>query len=78
MLENGTGPFTPWSNFNGEAYFDYVVSDGQGGESNTRATIVYAAVNDNPEANDDFYTRPDLAFLRGPEDARSKSRSASC
>ena len=68
MLENGTVLFTPWSNFNGEAYFDYVVSDGQGGESNTRATIVYAAVNDNPEANDDSYTRPDLAFLRGPED----------
>ena len=69
MLENDTVLFTPWSNFNGEAYFDYVVSDGQGGESSARATIVYAAVNDRPEArDDDDYTRADLAFLRGPED----------
>jgi len=40
--------FTPSTNFNGNAAFDYVVSDGNGGSDTGRATVAVAAVPDAP------------------------------
>jgi Cadherin-like domain/Bacterial cadherin-like domain/RTX calcium-binding nonapeptide repeat (4 copies)/Bacterial Ig domain len=45
---DGTVTFTPNSNFNGNAVFDYTVSDGQGGSDIGRATVAVAAVPDAP------------------------------
>ena len=38
LLDNGTVLFTPASDFNGEAWFDYRVDDGHGGSTWARAT----------------------------------------
>ena len=55
LLENQTILFTPTPNFNGDAWFDYQISDGQGGASLARATLVYQPVNDRPVTqNDEF------------------------
>ncbi|KMO11849.1 tandem-95 repeat protein, partial [Methylobacterium platani] len=68
LLENGTVLFTPWTDFNGEAAFDYRVEDGHGGASWARATLVYQAVNDLPVAADDSYEDRAFPILRGRED----------
>jgi len=68
LLANATVLFTPNANFNGEAWFDYQVDDGQGGTAWARATIVYQPVNDRPNAANDSYDSPGLGYLRGPED----------
>jgi hypothetical protein len=51
ILENGVVTFTPFANFNGEASFDYTISDGHGGVATARTQISVAAVNDGPVAN---------------------------
>lgn len=66
LLQNETVLFTPAGDFNGEAGFDYTVDDGHGGTATARATLVFAAVNDNPAPGNDSYTK--LAALRGLED----------
>jgi hypothetical protein len=48
LNENGSVTFTPDADYNGEASFDYAVSDGCGGTANATATINLAAVNDTP------------------------------
>jgi hypothetical protein len=68
LLENNTVLFEPSANFNGEAWFNYRISDGHGGSDWARATIVYQAVNDRPIARDDHYSDADFPFLRGLED----------
>ncbi|MGB3165783.1 MAG: calcium-binding protein, partial [Alteraurantiacibacter sp.] len=69
LLDNQTVLFTPKSNFNGDASFEYLVSDGQGGFAWAKATLAYQAVNDNPVARDDSYRSDQFAYiLRGPED----------
>ncbi|MCV0425006.1 MAG: tandem-95 repeat protein, partial [Roseibium sp.] len=68
LLDNGTVLFEPSSNFNGDAGFDYVVDDGQGGVAEARATIQYDPVNDRPVARNDHYSSNSLAFLSGLED----------
>ncbi|WP_244651328.1 tandem-95 repeat protein [Rhizobium sp. CFBP 8762] len=68
LLENGTVLFTPYKDFFGEAWFDYIVDDGHGGTSEARATLVYQPVNDLPKANDDSYYDKTLPMLRGKED----------
>ncbi|TFI56741.1 tandem-95 repeat protein, partial [Sphingomonas parva] len=68
LLENQTVLFEPFADFNGEAWFDYQVSDGHGGVSWSRATIVYQAVNDRPVSRDDHYNNPAFYFLKGRED----------
>jgi|GEM_PF-2436836 len=68
LLDNGTVLFEPYANFNGNAGFDYVVDDGEGGVSEARATIHYQAVNDRPVARDDHYSSSSLSFLSGLED----------
>ena len=55
LLENGTILFTPNQNFDGTAFFSYVVDDGQGAVSSGRVTIQMEPVNDNPIAQDDRY-----------------------
>ena len=68
LLENGTVLFTPFTDFNGDAWFEYQVDDGQGGTAWARATLVYQPVNDLPVARDDKYTSQALPMLRGFED----------
>lgn len=68
LLENGTILFTPHANFNGDAGFDYRVSDGQGGFDTARATIRYTPVNDRPEGGDDKYDFEKRQWLIGNED----------
>ncbi len=67
---NQTILFTPKPNFNGDANFTYVVTDGQGATSEATATIRYQAVNDIPDARDDEYgdVGTGYSFLRGYED----------
>jgi hypothetical protein len=45
---NGNVVFTPDANFNGEATFDYSISDGNGGTSTSTVTVDVVAVNDAP------------------------------
>ncbi len=45
---DGTVTFTPDADYNGDAAFDYVVSDGNGETDTGRATVSIAAVNDAP------------------------------
>ncbi|MEP7348493.1 MAG: tandem-95 repeat protein [Sphingorhabdus sp.] len=45
---NGNVRFRPDANFNGLAGFDYLVSDGNGGQTTGRLTINFAAINDQP------------------------------
>ena len=68
LLDNGTILFEPFANFNGDAWFEYRIDDGQGGTDWARATLAYQAVNDRPEARDDSYTDDELPVLRGFED----------
>ena len=68
LLDNQTVLFTPKANFNGEASFEYLANDGQGGFAWAKATVLYQAVNDNPVARNDSYRSDSLYFLRGPED----------
>jgi VCBS repeat-containing protein len=67
LLVNDTVLFTPSPDFNGEAWFDYTVTDDQGAFSTARATIVYQPVNDNPIAEADGYGDQNLYFLNGFE-----------
>ncbi len=68
LLENNTVLFTPSANFNGNAWFDYTVDDGQGGVGTARATVVYQPVNDRPVTRDDHYNNTTLYMLKGLED----------
>jgi len=68
LLENATVLFEPNANFNGDAWFDYQISDGHGGTAWARATIAYVPVNDRPTARDDSYDDPAFYFLKGLED----------
>jgi len=49
---DGTLNFAPMENFNGNATFEYTVSDGQGGKATATVTISVAPVNDPPVAQD--------------------------
>jgi Ca2+-binding RTX toxin-like protein len=68
LLENNTVLFEPNADFNGDAWFEYQITDDQSGFSWARATIVYAPVNDRPVTRDDHYGHPSLYFLKGLED----------
>jgi Ca2+-binding RTX toxin-like protein len=68
LLDNKTILFTPSANFNGDAWFDYIVDDGQGGVSTARATVVYQPVNDRPVTGNDHYNNTNLYMLKGQED----------
>ncbi len=48
--------FTPAPNFNGQATFTYVVSDGRGGTDTGMVTVNVTPVNDPPDAVDDVRT----------------------
>ena len=61
---NGDVVFTPDADFAGEASFEYVISDGHGGETTARATVSVAGVNDAPEAADDLATVAEDGVLR--------------
>ncbi len=45
---DGNVVFTPEANYNGEASFEYTVSDGQGGEDTATASLNVSSVNDLP------------------------------
>ncbi|MEQ1612320.1 MAG: tandem-95 repeat protein, partial [Hyphomicrobiaceae bacterium] len=68
LLPNDTVLFEPNSNFNGDAWFDYTITDDQGGFSTARATIVYQPVNDEPMARSDHYADENFYVLNGIED----------
>ncbi len=48
VLSNGVITFTPEANYNGEATFQYTVSDGKGGTATANVTLFVTAVNDAP------------------------------
>lgn len=54
-LVNGQVTFTPAPNFNGEASFQYTVSDGHGATSTATATVSVAPINDAPITTADSY-----------------------
>ena len=61
--------FEPLDNFNGDATFDYTVSDGNGGTSTTTATINVIPQNDDPVAEvDNTGTVSNAAVLTTDED----------
>jgi len=69
LLDNGIVLFEPWANFNGMAYYDYRVTDGQCGGGEGRVEITVNAVNDRPNARDDNYQSSALMnVLNGTED----------
>jgi large repetitive protein len=47
-LRNGQITFTPDPDFNGEASFEYTVSDGEGGTATATVTVSVSGVNDAP------------------------------
>ena len=51
---NGNVVFTPDANYNGEATFTYTISDGNGGTDTATVSLNVDAVNDAPDAVDDF------------------------
>ncbi|WP_139303251.1 cadherin-like domain-containing protein, partial [Neptunomonas phycophila] len=53
---DGTVTFTPDENFNGEATYEYTITDGNGGFDTATVTIDFAPVNDAPVAVDDQLT----------------------
>lgn len=53
---NGTFVYTPLPNWNGTVTFTYQALDGTAMSNIATVTIVIQAVNDDPVANDDFYT----------------------
>ena len=54
MLDgSGDVVFTPAADFNGTAFFDYTVDDGNGGSDTATVTVTVAAINDAPVAADD-------------------------
>lgn len=53
---NGNVVFTPDPDFNGEATFDYTISDGRGGFDTATVTVDVAAVNDPPVVEIDSFT----------------------
>jgi hypothetical protein len=55
-LVEGNPIFTPASNFNGTASFEYTVSDGLGGADTAIVTITVTPVNDAPVAEGDTYS----------------------
>jgi VCBS repeat-containing protein len=50
---DGTVTYTPFANYFGADGFDYILSDGQGGQDVGRVSVTVAAVNDPPQAVDD-------------------------
>jgi VCBS repeat-containing protein len=50
---DGSVTFTPATNFNGVASFEYTISDGNGGEDTATVTVDVTPVNDAPIAVDD-------------------------
>ncbi len=50
LATDGAVTFSPNANFNGDAGFDYTVSDGQGASVTQHVTVNVAAVNDAPVA----------------------------
>jgi hypothetical protein len=64
---NGTGTisYTPDANYNGEATFDYTISDGNGGNDTATVTINVKEVNDPPVIEDVTLLQPpnhDMVF----------------
>ena len=64
LLENATVLFTPDADFNGNASFDYTISDGQGNTATAMATLVYQHVNQPPVAPVASYQSNDPALQR--------------
>ena len=63
-LVSGTITFTPTTNFNGTAGYDYTVTDGSLTDTG-HVTVTVNAINDPPAAVDDAYaTDEDLALVR--------------
>jgi CshA-type fibril repeat protein len=64
---NGTVTFTPDEDYNGEATFEYTITDGNGGSDTATVTIDFAPVNDGPDAvNDSFTGEEDTPFTINP------------
>ncbi|SDK85603.1 type I secretion C-terminal target domain (VC_A0849 subclass) [Modicisalibacter muralis] len=64
---DGTITFTPAENYNGEATFDYTVSDGQASDT-ASVTVAVTPVNDTPQGNDDNTADAANDALTTPED----------
>ncbi|ADO74013.1 Ig-like domain-containing protein [Stigmatella aurantiaca] len=55
-LTGGEVRFTPAANFSGTTFFDYEISDGNGGTDTATVTVVVSGSNNPPAANDDAFT----------------------
>ncbi len=63
VLANGVITFTPDANYNGEATFQYTISDGKGGTASATVTLNVTPVNDAPTvANQSVTTSEDVAL----------------
>jgi CshA-type fibril repeat protein/VCBS repeat-containing protein len=72
LNNDGTITFTPDADYNGEATFEYTITDGNGGEDTATVTIDFAPVNDGPDAvNDVFSGEEDTPITIAPTDLLS-------
>ncbi|PTQ72176.1 retention module-containing protein [Pseudomonas sp. GV071] len=65
LNNNGVITFTPDANYNGEATFQYSISDGHGGTSNATVTLYVTAVNDAPTTSNQSLTTAEDTALTG-------------
>ncbi len=66
ILSGGDVIFTPATDYNGPATFDYTISDGNGGTDTATVTVNVVAVNDPPVAvNDSNAIAEDIATVTG-------------
>ena len=55
---DGTVTYTPNANYNGTDTFTYTISNNYGGTDIATVTVTVTPVNDDPVANDDYFTIP--------------------
>ncbi|WP_282437372.1 tandem-95 repeat protein [Vibrio amylolyticus] len=63
--ENQTITFTPTKDYNGEASFEYTISDGNGGVDTATVTLNVIPVNDPPVAENDGHKLGDNLIING-------------
>ncbi|MGC9492254.1 tandem-95 repeat protein, partial [Vibrio genomosp. F10] len=63
--QNKTITFTPDRDYNGEATFEYTISDGNGGTDTATVTLNVTPVNDAPVATDDVHAVGENLIING-------------
>jgi hypothetical protein len=67
LQPDGSVRFVPAADYNGPASFNYLVSDGDGGQTWATARLTVQAVNDAPVIDQIIYGRPVYGYLPGTD-----------